>query len=89
MTTYAECFGLAFQITDDILDVEGDEAAIGKPVGSDIRNQKSTYVTLTSLPEAHALAGRAVEEALEALTIFDDKADFLRELVKSLLTRNK
>ena len=89
LTVYAERFGLAFQITDDILDVEGDAANIGKPVGSDERNHKSTYVTLTSLEEAHRLAGQAVEEAMEALTIFDDKADFLRELVKSLLTRNK
>ena len=89
LTVYAERFCLAFQITDDILDVEGDAANIGKPVGSDERNHKSTYVTLTSLEEAHRLAGQAVEEAMEALTIFDDKADFLRELVKSLLTRNK
>ena len=56
LTTYADCFGLAFQITDDILDVVGDEAVIGKPVGSDERNEKSTYVTLTSLDEAKKLA---------------------------------
>ena len=89
LTVYAERCGLAFQSTDEMLDVEGDAANIGKPVGSDERNHKSTYVTLTSLEEAHRLAGQAVEEAMEALTIFDDKADFLRELVKSLLTRNK
>ena len=89
LTTYADCFGLAFQITDDILDVVGDEAVIGKPVGSDERNEKSTYVTLTSLDEAKKLAADTVQQALEALEIFDDEAKFLRDLVKMLLDRNK
>ncbi len=89
LTRYADCFGLAFQITDDILDVVGDEAVIGKPVGSDERNEKSTYVTLTSLDEAKKMAADAVNEAVDALNMFGDKAAFLRELVKSLLNRNK
>ena len=89
LTTYADRFGLAFQITDDILDVVGDEAVIGKPVGSDERNNKSTYVTLTSLEEARRLAADTVKEAVEALTIFGDRAKFLRELVEMLLERNK
>ena len=89
LTTYADCFGLAFQITDDILDVVGDEAVIGKPVGSDERNEKSTYVTLTSLEEAKKLAANTVQQALEALEIFGDEAKFLRDLVKMLLERNK
>ncbi len=89
LTTYADRFGLAFQITDDILDVVGDEAVIGKPVGSDERNNKSTYVTLTSLEEARRLATDTVKEAVEALAIFGDKAKFLRELVEMLLERNK
>lgn len=89
LTTYADCFGLAFQITDDILDVVGDEAVIGKPVGSDERNDKSTYVTLTSLEEARRLAADTVQNAVEALQIFGDKASFLRELVEMLLERNK
>ncbi len=89
LTEYADCFGLAFQITDDILDVVGDEAVIGKPVGSDERNEKSTYVTLTSLEEARQLAADTVQQAVEALEIFGDKASFLRELVEMLLKRNK
>lgn len=89
LTTYADCFGLAFQITDDILDVAGDEAVIGKPVGSDERNEKSTYVTLTSLDEAKKLAADTVQQALEALEIFGDETKFLRDLVKMLLERNK
>ena len=89
LTTYADCFGLAFQITDDILDVIGDEAVIGKPVGSDERNDKSTYVSLTSLEEAKKLAADTVAEAVKALEMFGDKATFLRELVEYLLKRNK
>lgn len=89
LTVYADCFGLAFQITDDILDVVGDEAVIGKPVGSDERNEKSTYVTLTSLDEARQLAADTVKQAVGALQIFGDKASFLRELVEMLLNRNK
>ena len=89
LTLYAERFGLAFQITDDILDVTGDEAAIGKPVGSDVRNEKATYVTLTSLEEAKKLAEDAVDEAVEALDIFGERAAFLRDLALFLLGRKK
>ena len=89
LTRYAENFGLAFQITDDILDVTGDEKILGKPTGSDEKNRKSTYVSLTSLDEAKRLAQVAVDEALNALENFDSKADFLRELVQYLVTRQK
>ena len=89
LTEYADNFGLAFQITDDILDVTGDEAVIGKPVGSDEKNHKSTYVTLTSLEEAKALAQETVEDAVKALESFGPEADFLRELVRYLVDRNK
>ena len=89
LTTYADKFGLAFQITDDILDVTGDESVIGKPVGSDERNDKSTYVTLTSLEEARKLAEETVAEAVEALAPLGEQAGFLRELVEYLLKRNK
>ena len=89
LTLYAERFGLAFQITDDILDVTGDEAAIGKPVGSDVRNEKATYVTLTSLEEAKKLAEDAVNEAVAALDIFGERAAFLRDLALFLLRRKK
>ena len=89
LTVYADNFGLAFQITDDILDVIGDEKVIGKPVGSDEKNHKSTYVTLTSLEEAQKLAQEAVDTAIDALKIFGEEADFLRELVAYLMKRNK
>ena len=89
LTTYAEDFGLAFQITDDILDVVGDEAVIGKPVGSDEKNHKSTYVTLTSLEEAQKLAQDTVDHAVKALQDFGPEADFLRQLVEFLINRKK
>ena len=88
LTTYAENFGLAFQITDDILDVVGDEKNLGKPVGSDEKNHKSTYVTLTSLDTAKTLAENAVADAIDSIKNFGDNANFLRELVKFLITRN-
>lgn len=89
LTRYAESFGLAFQITDDILDVTGEAAAIGKPVGSDERNHKSTYVTLTSLSEAREMARKAVTEAVEALHPLGNKTAFLRELAEFLLSRKQ
>ncbi len=87
LTRYGEKFGLAFQITDDILDVTGDKATIGKPVGSDAKNEKATYVTLTSLEDAQKLAAKAVAEAVAALEIFGDQAAFLRDLTQFLLGR--
>ena len=89
LTAYADHFGLAFQITDDILDVIGTAEDIGKPVGSDEKNHKSTYVTLTSLNEAQELARRTVEEATAALAVFGAEADFLRELVAYLVNRKQ
>ena len=89
LTKYAEAFGLAFQITDDILDVTGDESAIGKPVGSDERNPKSTYVTLLSPERAQRLAEETVAQGIAALQPFGDEADFLRELLRSLLGRKQ
>lgn len=87
LTKYADAFGLAFQITDDILDVIGDEQEIGKPVGSDERNHKSTYVTLTSLETAQKLAREAVDEAVDAIVPLGEKAQFLKELVEFLISR--
>ena len=89
LTRYAEAFGLAFQITDDILDVAGDAAVLGKATGSDAKNAKSTYVSLTSLEAARNFAREAVESAVDALKIFGTEADFLRELVTYLTARKK
>ena len=88
LTDYAEHFGLAFQITDDILDVTGTQEMIGKPIGSDARNQKVTYVTLYSLDGARTMAQEAVDKAVQALQDFGQEAEILRELVLNLLKRN-
>ncbi|WP_425061152.1 Farnesyl diphosphate synthase [Sporomusa carbonis] len=87
LTNYAEQFGLAFQITDDILDVVGNQDKIGKPVGSDIKNNKVTYVTLHSLDGARQLAQTSVDSALASLNGFGAEARILRELVEYLITR--
>lgn len=88
LTEYAEQFGLAFQITDDILDVTGTEAVLGKPVGSDEKNNKATYVSVYSLPEAKRMAKNAVDESIGALARFGDKAVVLRSLSEYLLNRD-
>lgn len=88
LTEYAEYLGLAFQITDDILDVSGTQEKIGKPVGSDAKNLKSTYATLFSLPEASSHAENAVEKAIDSLEIFGERAAILRELVSMILSRD-
>ena len=88
LTRYSEQFGLAFQITDDILDVVGTQEIIGKPVGSDEKNQKATYVSLYSLDQARVMAQEAVDEALSALSIFGPAANVLREIVMQLLARD-
>jgi len=87
LTKFADLLGLAFQITDDILDVEGDAATLGKPIGSDAKNQKSTYVSLYSLEGAKALAEKTVEEALLCLESFGENADALREITKLMCNR--
>lgn len=88
LTDYAEQFGLAFQITDDILDVTGTEAALGKPIGSDEKNNKATYVSVYSLPAAQRMAQEAVTDAVAALVRFGDRAWVLRSLAEYLLTRD-
>ena len=67
----------------------GDAAAIGKPVGSDERNHKSTYVTLISLEEAKRLAREAADRAHEALAPLGRNAAFLDELAEYLVTRDR
>lgn len=84
---YALQLGLTFQITDDILDVVGDEKLLGKPVGSDAKNDKATYVAMFSLAEAKKMAQEAADKAAAALLPFGAQAWFLRQLAQSLLSR--
>ena len=87
LTRFADLLGLAFQITDDILDVEGDAAEMGKPTGSDEKNHKSTYVSLYTLEGAKKLAEKTVAEALECLEMFGDNAEPLRQITKMMCGR--
>jgi geranylgeranyl diphosphate synthase type II len=88
LRAYGERIGLAFQIADDILDVAGDEAKIGKPVGSDQKQDKATYVKLFGLEESRRRARAEVEAALDILTSFDAKADPLRGLARYIVERD-
>lgn len=88
LRTYGEHIGLAFQIADDILDVTGDQAKIGKPVGSDEERDKATYPKLYGLEESHRRAHAEVEAALETLAGFDAKADPLRAIARYIVERD-
>ena len=81
--------GIAFQIQDDILDVTGDAAKLGKSIGSDEKNHKVTYVTLKGLAQAQADQQALSSRAIEQLASFAQRNLFLEELVKNLITRNK
>lgn len=89
LKAYAHAMGLMFQITDDILDVEGDSATVGKTLGKDSKAHKSTFVSLQGLEEARQLARDLGMEAKAALKIFDDKADMLNHTTSFILSRNK
>ena len=83
----ASGIGLAFQIQDDILDVTSTEEELGKPIHSDEKNQKQTYVTLRGLEGAAKDVERISEEALKLLDTFPQKNEFLRELIGYLVNR--
>ena len=81
--------GLAFQIQDDILDVTSTTEQLGKPVHSDEKNEKTTYVTLKGIEQAHKEVERMTEEAIDELKKFPAGDDFLEQLLKSLVYREK
>ena len=84
---YAKCVGLAFQIRDDILDIEGDAAVLGKRRGADLALNKPTYPSLLGLDEAKNRARQLHEEALASLMSLDDRADPLRGLSHYIVER--
>lgn len=85
---YATGIGSAFQITDDILDVTGDEAVFGKPIGSDAENGKTTVFTYMDLPSARALAEKYTSDAINAAEGLPN-GETLRKLAEFLLNRKK
>lgn len=89
LTRYAERIGLSFQVTDDILNVTGDSAEMGKATGTDAVRGKSTYPSLLGLEESRALAARLTAEAIEALEGFGDAAAPLAAIAEYILKRRK
>lgn len=85
---YAENLGLAFQITDDILDCTADEKTLGKPIGSDKKNGKTTFVTLFGLDGAKQKAALLTKKAEDILNGFSGDTSYLKELTEYLLNRN-
>jgi geranylgeranyl diphosphate synthase type II len=79
--------GLAFQIKDDILDVTGSTETLGKPVHSDEKNEKTTYVTIMDLVEANQEVVRISERAIRAFEALPYKNEYLKELITKLITR--
>jgi len=89
LESYAQYIGLAFQVTDDILNVEGDPAIMGKAVGTDKLRQKSTYPSLLGLEESKTFARKLMDNALQALGSFDQKAEPLRAIARYIIDRKK
>ncbi len=87
LITYGHHFGLAFQITDDLLDVEGDAALMGKTPGSDAAKNKMTYPALLGIAQSRDAAREHVESSLEALAGFGEAAEPLRSIARYLLER--
>ena len=85
---YARALGLAFQISDDILDVEGSAVLVGKAVGKDSKSGKATFVSLLGLDQAKRRAQDLADEACDALVTFDDRATTLRAAAQFVVSRD-
>jgi geranylgeranyl diphosphate synthase type II len=89
LTAYADQLGLAFQVTDDILNETGNPRTMGKAVGTDRDRQKSTYPALLGLRESRAHAARLIDNALKCIDPFDNRAEPLRALASYILNRRR
>ena len=84
---YAENIGLAFQIVDDLLDIEGNSEDIGKTAGKDIEAGKATLVSFKGVEEARALADELINNAVSHMDVFDEKSEVLKSLAKFVINR--
>jgi geranylgeranyl diphosphate synthase type II len=89
LSLYAKKTGLAFQVADDILNVEGDPLVMGKATGTDAHRNKSTYPSLMGLNGSKKFAGQLIYDALQALDIFDKSSDPLRKIASYIINRKK
>lgn len=87
LRAYAHDMGLAYQITDDLLDVEGEAAIVGKATGKDAGAGKATFVSILGVERARAQAAMLSEQAIQHLDLFDEKADLLRQAARFVITR--
>lgn len=87
ITKYAKNIGLSFQIMDDILDIVGDESKLGKNVGSDIQNNKSTYPSLLGLDESKNIALKLIQEAKDSIKVIGKETEFLSDLADYIIDR--
>jgi farnesyl diphosphate synthase len=89
LAQYAQAIGLLFQITDDILDVEGDKHMMGKTLGKDSEAHKSTFVSVLGLEKAKSLAQNLLSRGLMALESFGSEADTLRDVITFIMERER
>jgi geranylgeranyl diphosphate synthase type II len=87
LTRYAENIGLAFQVVDDILDVEGKSEVMGKTAGSDERMKKVTYPAVFGLAESKKIASRLIDNSIKSLEMFGDKAEVLKDISEYIIAR--
>lgn len=88
ITKYGKNIGLSFQIVDDILDITGDEAKLGKPIGSDIENYKSTYPSLLGLEKSREIARQLIEEGKSSVDGLSSEIYFLNQLGDYIISRD-
>jgi len=86
---YAKNIGLAFQVTDDILNIEGDPKVMGKSVGTDVIRGKNTYPAIVGIKESKAIAKKSINNALQALDDFDNRSDPLRAIACYIIERKR